>query len=245
MFQPSGCRPPAARVVRGKLDLSTRRSRPPSPRKWDAVSEELDVRVIGRARIADRAISLGPPAAANSPGLSYYARLPGIVADELRLFRPEVIITKSPYEALAPLPVWKLARPRPKLLVDLHGDWRTAPRLYGSSLRRLYAGLSDRAAVFALRRADGTRRSPSTRRRSRERERDGSAVRVPRVLPPRELNATDAPAASRAAGGRLDRRARAHQEPAIACRRLAPRRRAGERRPGSSSSSGTVRSIPS
>ena len=42
-------------------------------------------------------------------------------------------------------------------MVELHSDWRTATRGYGSGRRRLYAGLADRAAVLALRRADGTR----------------------------------------------------------------------------------------
>jgi glycosyltransferase involved in cell wall biosynthesis len=155
--------PAAARLRRVLFVGSSTFDLPLSPalaKKWDAVSEELDVRVIGRARTVesrDARFRLVPQERPHLRGLSYYAWLPGIVRDELRRFRPEVIITKSPYEAFALLPVWKLARPRPKLLVDLHGDWRTAPRLYGSSLRRLYAGLSDRAAVFALRRADGTR----------------------------------------------------------------------------------------
>jgi glycosyltransferase involved in cell wall biosynthesis len=129
-------------------------------KKWDAVCRELDVRVIGRARrlrSTDPRFRHVPMAPRSLGGLGYYACLPAVVGDELRRFRPEVIITKSPYEAFALLPAWKLARPRPKLIVDLHGDWRTAPRLYGSPLRRLCAGVTDRAAVFALRRADGTR----------------------------------------------------------------------------------------
>jgi glycosyltransferase involved in cell wall biosynthesis len=130
---------------------------PALAKKWDAVSRELDVRIIGRAqsvRSPDPRFRLLPP---RLRGLGYYAALAAIVGRELRAFRPDVINTMSPFEAFAVLPAWKLARPRPKLLVDLHGDWRTAPRLYGSSLRRRYAGLSDRAALYALRQADGTR----------------------------------------------------------------------------------------
>jgi len=133
---------------------------PALAKKWDAVSQELEVRVIGREqaiRAADARFRLVPQGPRHLRGLGYYAALPAIVGRELRRFRPDAIITKSPYEAFALLPVRKLTRPSPKLLVDLHGDWRTAPRLYGSSLRRLYAGLADRAAAFALRRADGTR----------------------------------------------------------------------------------------
>jgi glycosyltransferase involved in cell wall biosynthesis len=80
-----------------------------------------------------------------------------VVGRELRSFRPEAIVTKSPFEAFALLPARSLARHRLRLIVELHGDWRTAPRLYGSPVRRLYAPLADRAAVFALRRADGVR----------------------------------------------------------------------------------------
>ena len=124
---PGSRRPRVLFVGSSDLDLPLP---PPLAKKWDAVARELDVRVIGR----EHAIRAADPR-----------------------FRPEAIITKSPYEAFALLPVWRLARPRPKLLVDLHGDWRTAPRLYGSRLRRLAARLTDRAALLALRRADGTR----------------------------------------------------------------------------------------
>ena len=45
----------------------------------------------------------------------------------------------------------------------MHGDWRTAARLYGSRWRRPYAPLADSAARFALRQADGIRTvSPRT-----------------------------------------------------------------------------------
>jgi glycosyltransferase involved in cell wall biosynthesis len=150
-------RPRVLFVGSSDLDLPL----PPAlAKKWDALSRELDVRVIGRAR----SIRSSDPRFRRVPrfpwplrSLGYWASLPAIVADELRRFRPEVIITKSPYEAFVVLPVQGIARRRAKLLVDLHGDWRTAPRLYGSPMRRLVAGLTDRAAVYSLRRADGIR----------------------------------------------------------------------------------------
>jgi glycosyltransferase involved in cell wall biosynthesis len=129
-------------------------------RKWDAVSDRLEIRVVGRARTvrcADPRFRVVPQAPPPFRGLSHYASLLAIVGRELHRFRPDVIVTQSPYEAFALLPAWWLARPRPRLLVELHGDWRTASRLYGSQLRRLYRSAADRAAVFALRRADGTR----------------------------------------------------------------------------------------
>ena len=129
-------------------------------KKWDAVSEVLDVLVIGRARsvrVADARFRTVPQAPPPFRGVSYYAALPAVVGRQLRRFAAEVVVTQSPYEAFALLPVLKAAPRRPKLLVELHGDWRTAARLYGSRLRKVYAGASDRAAVFALRQADGTR----------------------------------------------------------------------------------------
>jgi glycosyltransferase involved in cell wall biosynthesis len=134
---------------------------PPSlERKWDAVARQLDVRVIGRAhavRSEDPRFRLVPQAPRPFRGLGHYVALPVVVGRELRSFRPEAIVAKSPFEAFALLPARSMARNRPRLIVELHGDWRTAARLYGSPLRRLYALLADRAAVFALRRADGVR----------------------------------------------------------------------------------------
>jgi glycosyltransferase involved in cell wall biosynthesis len=129
-------------------------------RKWDTVSRAMELRVIGRSRsgpATDPRFRLASQEQPALRGLGYYVWLLAVVFDELRRFKPDVIITKSPHEAFALLLAWRLARPRPKLLVELHGDWRAAPRLYGSPLRRLYARAADRAAVFALRRADATR----------------------------------------------------------------------------------------
>lgn len=127
---------------------------PPLARKWDAVAERLEVRVIARA--ADRN-GQDPRFRLLGGGPSFFASLPMVVTREGRRFRPDVVIAASPYEAAAALPALRLLRPRPKLIVELHGDPRIAARLYGSPLRRLYAGLADRAAVVGLRRADATR----------------------------------------------------------------------------------------
>jgi glycosyltransferase involved in cell wall biosynthesis len=151
----SAPRPRVLFVGSNRLDLPL----PPGlARKWDAVANELDIRVIGRARRVTgkdrrfRLIHARPPFSAGS----FYASLPLVATAEIRRFRPDVVITQSPYEAFACLP--SLARRgSPRLIVELHGDWRTASRLYGSRLRRVFAGLADRAAAFAMRRADGVR----------------------------------------------------------------------------------------
>lgn len=129
-------------------------------RKWDALSHELDLQVIARAGSVDgqdprfRLVRTLHPALR---GVSFYAALPLLVARELRRFRPQAIVAQSPFETLCALPARAALRSRAKLVTELHGDWRTAARLYGSRWRRLYAGLADRAAVLALRRSDATR----------------------------------------------------------------------------------------
>ena len=129
-------------------------------RKWDALSEELDLRVIARSgtvNAPDPRFRLVPTFHPAFRGVAFYGALPLLVARELRRFQPEAIVTQSPFEAFCVLPVRAVLRSRVKLVTELHGDWRTAPRLYGSPLRRIYAALADRAAAVALRRSDATR----------------------------------------------------------------------------------------
>jgi glycosyltransferase involved in cell wall biosynthesis len=90
-------------------------------------------------------------------GAGFYASLPAAVVSEVRRFRPDVVVAQSPYEAAAVAPTLRLLRPRPKLVTEVHGDPRTATRLYGSPLRRLLAVPSDRVAMAGLRAADATR----------------------------------------------------------------------------------------
>jgi glycosyltransferase involved in cell wall biosynthesis len=127
---------------------------PPLARKWDAVAERLEVRVIARASGGD---GQDPRFRLLGGGPGFFASLSVVVMREGRRFRPDVVIAASPYEAAVSLPALRLLRPRPKLIVELHGDPRIAARLYGSPLRRLYAGLADRVAIAGLRRADATR----------------------------------------------------------------------------------------
>jgi glycosyltransferase involved in cell wall biosynthesis len=44
-----------------------------------------------------------------------------------------------------------------RIVVEVHGDWRTSTRLYGSGARRLFATVGDAVAAWALRRADAVR----------------------------------------------------------------------------------------
>jgi glycosyltransferase involved in cell wall biosynthesis len=71
----------------------------------------------------------------------------------------QVIVCQSPFEGFGALLYRKMIPKGRRALVqvEVHGDWRTAPRLYGSQGRRLLAPITDRIACWALRRADRVR----------------------------------------------------------------------------------------
>jgi glycosyltransferase involved in cell wall biosynthesis len=126
-------------------------------RKFDALAAELDVRVLASAPagapVGDATFRLVPPSRPRVlDGLLFYTALPFRVRRELRDFHPDAVLVQSPYEAAAVL----LARGRPVIL-EIHGDWRTATRLYGSGARQLLAPLADRLALAAVRRVDAVR----------------------------------------------------------------------------------------
>ena len=129
-------------------------------RKFSALRDALDVRVVASSADGSRGddtFSLWRRLPVLD-GAAFYGALPFRVARELRRFRPDAVTTQSPYEALAVLAARGLARSRAALIVELHGDWRTFPRLYGSPLAsRAVAGDGPRRAVGAAprrRRAD-------------------------------------------------------------------------------------------
>ena len=113
-----------------------------------------------------------------------------------------------------------LARTKTPIVLEVHGNWRTAARMYGSPARRLLGPGSDVVAARAVRRADGVRTiSPYTTRLVRELGREPDGV-VPTFT---DLDPFLAPtlAAAGAAGRALRRRARALQGRRRARRRLA------------------------
>jgi glycosyltransferase involved in cell wall biosynthesis len=90
-------------------------------------------------------------------GAAFYASLPFRIARELRRTEVQAVFTQSPYEAAAALAARRAARSDARVIVELHGDWRTATRLYGSRLRRLLEPVTEPLARAALRRADAVR----------------------------------------------------------------------------------------
>jgi len=131
-------------------------------KKWDAVEQELDYRVIGAATAesgpSDDRFRLARPASPRQlDGLLFYLRLPLRLRRQIRSFRPQAIFASDPFLGAAALAGRALARRRVPVIVEVHGDWRTFSRLYGSPARRLISPLADAIAAQAVRRADATR----------------------------------------------------------------------------------------
>jgi glycosyltransferase involved in cell wall biosynthesis len=132
-------------------------------RKWDALSKFLDIHVIvesdnSSAREDDRVIALKPARPQLVRGIAFYSRLPNAIRRELSGFRPHAVIAQGPYDALpAVVGQWLAKGKSVPLIVEVHGDWRAATRLYGSPLRRLLSPLADAIAVWSLRRATAIR----------------------------------------------------------------------------------------
>jgi glycosyltransferase involved in cell wall biosynthesis len=131
-------------------------------RKFDALERRLDLRVLaaaprgGPAGDDTFALQRGTPVPALD-GPAFYGALPVRIARELRRAPVDAILAQSPYEALATLAGRRLAGSHAAVVVEIHGDWRTWSRLYGSPARAIVAPLADRAALVAIRRADAVR----------------------------------------------------------------------------------------
>jgi glycosyltransferase involved in cell wall biosynthesis len=135
---------------------------PSVQQKFDALSDELDVRVLASAADGstpgDRMFVLVPPLRPRIlDGAAFWALLPFRIARQLREFRPDAVVCQTAYEGAAALLARRIARVPARVIVEVHGDWRTSTRLYGSSARRGVSAIADRVAALALRRADAVR----------------------------------------------------------------------------------------
>jgi glycogen synthase len=131
-------------------------------KKWDALAEELDYRVLGAAEEGSslregRFRLTAPIRPQRLDGALFHLLLPLRVRRELADFRPDVVVAADPFVGAAVLAGRRIARSRVPVIVEVHGDWRTFTRLYGSPWRKLLAHAADRLAALALRRADATR----------------------------------------------------------------------------------------
>ena len=135
---------------------------PSLQRKFAALEEVFELRVLATGLepgvTGHGYFRLVPPQRPRLlDGALFYLLLPFRSARLIREFQPDAIHTQSAYEAGAVLVGRRLARSRAKVVVDVHGDWRTLSRMYGSPLRALIRPLADGWAAAAIRRADGVR----------------------------------------------------------------------------------------
>ena len=130
-------------------------------RKWDAIGERLDYRVLAATtdspQCTSRFVLSGPARPRFLDGALYYLRLPRRIARELESFEPHVAWVQGVHEGLAFLIARKVVGAETKFILDVQGDWRAATRLYGSPARRLLNPLNDLIGRMAPRRADGVR----------------------------------------------------------------------------------------
>ena len=131
-------------------------------KKWDAVEAVVDYRVFGAAAPGGAARSdrfrLQPPGRPRAlDGTLFYLRLPFWVRQQILDFEPEVVVAADPFVGGCTLLGRRLAGVRTPVIVEVHGDWRTFPRLYGSPARRVLAPATDWISSIVLRRADATR----------------------------------------------------------------------------------------
>ncbi len=131
-------------------------------RKFDALEQVFDLRVIGSAQPGSPTANgtfrlVAPFRPRRLDGALFFVTLPFRLARQLREFHPQAVVVQGAHEAAAALVGRTLARVPAKIVLDVHGDWRTATRLYGSPARRLLSPIADRVAASAVRRADAVR----------------------------------------------------------------------------------------
>ena len=130
-----------------------------SRKKWSALEKRMSVRVLTEhSDPSDPVVLAIPPCRARTlRGLGFYLRLPLHLLREIRHFRPDILIAQSPYESAVIECLRRITRVRVPLIVEIHGDWRTASRAYGSPWRRAVSPAADVVARFGIRSADAVR----------------------------------------------------------------------------------------
>lgn len=134
-------------------------------RQWEIIARHLSPLAVNVGRPLIRRdgplVRLLLPPLRPSPlgAVLFYTGAPVAAVAWAAMRQSCAIVCKSPYEGLGVGLVRSLLprRARPRLEIQVHGDWHTASTMYGSPARRLVAPLSDRAAAWALRHADRVR----------------------------------------------------------------------------------------
>ncbi len=129
---------------------------PGRARKFAALGKVLDLRVLATSadgRALDDGVFHLVGRVPLLDGPLFWLLLPLRVRRLARAHRAEVILAQSPYEAL----LAGLMPAGARVVVEIHGDWRTATRLYGSPFRRVLSPLTDSLGRLGLRRAAAVR----------------------------------------------------------------------------------------
>jgi glycosyltransferase involved in cell wall biosynthesis len=106
-----------------------------------------------------RVVGLPDPRLRGLGRACFYTLGPALAVALAARRRRGVVVAQSPFEGACVL-AWRRLLPRarrPRVQIELHGEWRTATRLYGSPLRRTWSRPADAVAERALRGADRVR----------------------------------------------------------------------------------------
>jgi glycosyltransferase involved in cell wall biosynthesis len=113
-------------------------------RKWAAIEQVIDYRVLARGTGGDERFGLHP---------DFYSRVALRVRQAVATHRPQAIVAEDPRTAA----LVKLGRPRVPVIAEVHGNWRHSTRLYGSRARRLATPLVDSLDAYGVKHADAVR----------------------------------------------------------------------------------------
>jgi glycosyltransferase involved in cell wall biosynthesis len=125
----------------------TRYELPLSPgleRKWAAIAEVLDYRVLARGAGSDARFELHA---------DFYARAPGRVRRATRRLGAQAIVAEDPRTAALAI----AGRAGVPVIAEVHGNWRHSTRLYGSPARRALSPVVDAIDDWGVRQADAVR----------------------------------------------------------------------------------------
>ena len=135
-------------------------------RRWEILVRRVEPVVVGIGRVGRRWVGTVetvalPDARPRAVGSSlYYAAAPFIgVMRAMTARGASGIVCQSPFEGAGVTALTRLLprRSRPHVVVEVHGDWRTSSRLYGSAARGVVAPAADRVASWTIRHADHVR----------------------------------------------------------------------------------------
>jgi glycosyltransferase involved in cell wall biosynthesis len=113
-------------------------------RKWAAIEDVIDARVLARGTGSDPRFELHG---------DFYARVPDRVRRAVRTLGARAVVAEDPRTAALAL----LGRPGVPVIAEVHGNWRHSTRLYGSSSRRALAPVVDRLDEYGVRHAAAVR----------------------------------------------------------------------------------------